>query len=131
MKFNERLRMLRKKAGLTQTELAEAAGSTMRSIQNYEAGKRYPQNIEIAKKLAAALGVTSGELLGEEGEIIVDAGERGGRASARELRELVENLSCLFAGGELTEDDRDAAMQALSEAYWIAKNNAKKYSNKK
>ena len=131
MKFNERLRMLRKKAGLTQTELAEAAGSTMRSIQNYEAGKRYPQNIEIAKKLAAALGVTSGELLGEEGEIIIDAGERGGRASARELRTLVENLSCLFAGGELTEDDRDAAMQALTEAYWIAKNNAKKYSNKK
>ena len=131
MKFNERLRMLRKKAGLTQTELAEAAGSTMRSIQNYEAGKRYPQNIEIAKKLAAALGVTSGELLGEEGEIIVDAGERGGRTSARELRELVENLSCLFDGGELTEDDRDAAMQALTEAYWIAKSNAKKYSNKK
>ena len=77
MKFNERLRMLRKKSGLTQTELAEAAGSTMRSIQNYEAGKRYPQNIEIAKKLAAALGVTSGELLGEEGEIIVDAEKRG------------------------------------------------------
>ena len=40
MKFNERLRILRKKAGLTQTELAEAAGSTMRSIQNYEEGKR-------------------------------------------------------------------------------------------
>ena len=69
--------------------------------------------------------------IGEEGEIIVDAGERGGRTSARELRDLVENLSCLFAGGELTEDDRDAAMQALTEAYWIAKNNAKKYSNKK
>ena len=121
MDFSERLRALRKKAGLTQTELAEAAGSTMRSIQNYEAGKRYPQNIEIAKKLAAALGVTSGELLGEEGEIIVDAGERGGQVSARELRGLVENLSCLFAGGELTDDDRDAAMQAISEAYWIAK----------
>lgn len=131
MDFSERLRALRKKAGLTQTELAEAAGSTMRSIQNYEAGKRYPQNIEIAKKLAAALGVTSGELLGEEGEIIVDAGERGGQVSARELRGLVENLSCLFAGGELTDDDRDAAMQAISEAYWIAKKNAKKYSNKK
>lgn len=131
MNFGERLRMLRKKAGLTQTELAEAAGSTMRSIQNYEAGKRYPQNIEIAKKLAAALGVTSGELLGEEGEIIIDAGERGGQVSARELRGLVENLSCLFAGGELTDDDRDAAMQAISEAYWIAKKNAKKYSNKK
>lgn len=131
MDFSERLRALRKKAGLTQTELAEAAGSTMRSIQNYEAGKRYPQNIEIAKKLAAALGVTSGELLGEEGEIIVDAGERGGQVSARELSGLVENLSCLFAGGELTDDDRDAAMQAISEAYWIAKKNAKKYSNKK
>ena len=44
---------------------------------------------------------------------------------------MIQNLSCLFAGGELTEDDRDAAMQALTEAYWIAKSNAKKYSNKK
>lgn len=130
MKFNERLRMLRKKAGLTQTELAEAAGSTMRSIQNYEAGKRYPQNIDIAKKLATALGVTAGELLGEE-ENTVAVKWRSDRVSSRELNGLVENISCLFAGGELTEEDRDAAMQALTEAYWIAKNNAKKYSNKK
>lgn len=128
MEFKERLRTLRKKAGLTQTELAEAAGSTMRSIQNYEAGKRYPQNIEIARNLAAALGVTANELLGDD-NTVNSASDAG--TSAQELKELVENLSCLFAGGELTEEDRDAAMQAVTEAYWIAKRNAQKYSKNK
>lgn len=130
MTFGERLRAMREKKGMTQTELSEAAGITMRSVQNYESGKRYPGNIEIAMKIAAALGTNTQKLLGEEGGYILDAREKSGQADARELRLLVESVSGLFAGGRLSDEDRDAAMQALSEAYWIAKNDAKKYGRK-
>jgi len=43
---------------------------------------------------------------------------------------LVSELSGLFAGGELTEEDRDAVMQSLQEAYWLAKKENRKYGRK-
>ncbi len=131
MTFADKLRNLREQKGYTQAELAEAAGITTRTLQYYESGKRYPNNLSIAVKLADLLGTTSERLLGEEGGLVLDAHERGGRTAGRELRSLVEGVSALFAGGELTDEDRDAAMRALTTAYWIAKDGAKKYGNKK
>lgn len=131
MTFAERLRRLREQRGYTQAELAEAAGVTPRTVQYYESGKRYPSSLAIAVKLAELLGTTSEHLLGEEGGLILDAQEKGGKAAGRELRRLVEGLSALFAGGELTDEDRDAAMRALTQAYWIAKDDSKKYGSKK
>lgn len=39
----ERLRILRKERGLTQTGMAEHFGQTLRSYQYYEAGTRHPE----------------------------------------------------------------------------------------
>ena len=36
MLFGEKVKLLRKEKGLTQTELAEAVGVTLRTVQNYE-----------------------------------------------------------------------------------------------
>jgi transcriptional regulator with XRE-family HTH domain len=131
MSFAERLRKKRVEAGLSQTELATHAGIHIRTVQNYESGYRYPNSLAITVKLAAALNTTSEYLLGEEGEYIIDAAEKGGTKAKRDIKALVSELSGLFAGGELSEEDRDAAMQALSEAYWIAKKESKKYTPKK
>jgi Predicted transcriptional regulators len=131
MNFAQRLRSLREQKGYTQAELAEATGVTPRTLQYYESGKRYPNSLAIAVKLADLLGTTSEHLLGEEGGLILDAQNRGGVTAGRELRKLVEGMSALFAGGELTDEDRDAAMRALTQAYWIAKDDAKKYGGDK
>ena len=48
----------------------------------------------------------------------------------RQLEELVGAVSGLFAGGELTEEDRDAAMEAIIAAYWAAKKESRKYAHK-
>ena len=40
-------------------------------------------------------------------------------------------VSGMFAGGSLSEDALDGAMQALTRAYWIAKEKNKKYTPKK
>jgi transcriptional regulator with XRE-family HTH domain len=56
--FAERLRELREKAGLTQTQLAEASGLPLGSIRNYEQGQREPY-WAVVFKLAAALGASA------------------------------------------------------------------------
>jgi DNA-binding XRE family transcriptional regulator len=53
--FAERLRQLRLGAGLTQEQLASAAGLPLGSIRNYEQGQREPY-WQVVFRLAAALG---------------------------------------------------------------------------
>ena len=41
-------------------------------------------------------------------------------------------MSCLFAGGTLSEQDKDAVMKALQDIYWESKaRNVEKYTPKK
>ena len=61
--FGERLRALRKNAGLTQQQLAERSGFTASVIARYEAGGSLPRPQAI-EKLAAALGVSVADLDG-------------------------------------------------------------------
>jgi transcriptional regulator with XRE-family HTH domain len=56
--FASRLRELRKRAGLTQLQLAEASGVPLGSIRNYEQGQREPY-WDVAFRLAAAMGVSA------------------------------------------------------------------------
>lgn len=54
--------------------------------------------------------------------------------SARQLakaQELVNELTGLFAGGEMAEEDMEEMVHAVQEAYWIAKKKNKKYTTKK
>ena len=61
--FGERLRTLRKSAGLTQQQLADKAGFKSPAIVRYEAGRALPRPQAI-EKLAAALGVPVADLDG-------------------------------------------------------------------
>lgn len=61
--FGERLRALRKSAGLTQQQLADRAGFKSPVIVRYEAGRALPRPQAI-EKLAAALGVPVSDLDG-------------------------------------------------------------------
>ena len=40
-------------------------------------------------------------------------------------------MTGMFAGGELSEDAIEGAYKALTDAYWIAKENNKKYADRK
>ena len=63
--------------------------------------------------------------------LVLTAQEQGGAKAAREIDELVSEVTGMFAGGKLSEDALDGAMQALTRAYWIAKENNRKYTPKK
>ena len=131
MGFQERLKEKRIEAKLTQAALAKEVSVTTRTIQNYELGMRKPTKYDTVKKIAKALNTTPEYLLGNGGMLVLTAQEEGGAKSAREINELVNEVTGLFAGGKLSEDALDGAMQALNRAYWIAKEKNKKYRPKK
>ena len=131
MVFKERLKEKRMEAGLTQVQLAEKAGVTARTIQNYELGNRKPSNMEVIQKIADALNTTTEYLLGSSGTYVVEAHEKGGSKAARDIEQLVSEVTGLFAGGELSEESLQGAMKALNDAYWIAKEKNRKFTPKK
>ena len=131
MVFKERLKEKRMEAGLTQVQLAEKAGVTARTIQNYELGNRKPSNMEVIQKIDDALNTTTEYLLGSSGTYVVEAHEKGGSKAARDIEQLVSEVTGLFAGGELSEESLEGAMKALNDAYWIAKEKNRKFTPKK
>ena len=131
MSFKERLKEQRLSAGLTQVELAERAKITSRTIQNYELGTRAPKNIEIVQRIAAALNCPVEQLLESSEAYVVEAQQKGGAKAARDIEELVREVTGLFAGGQLDEEALEGAMRALNDAYWLAKDRNKKYAPKR
>ena len=110
MAFKDNLKARREELGVSRAELAKAAGITARTLRNYESGERRPSNMEIVQKIADTLG---------------------GARAAKDINELVSEVTGMFAGGKLSDDALDGAMRALNEAYWIAKDKNKKYGRKK
>lgn len=64
-KFHEKLKMLRKKQGLTQQEIADLVHVNRVTYTNWENGKREP-NFEIVIKLADLLEVSVDWLFGRK-----------------------------------------------------------------
>lgn len=131
MVFKERLKQKRIEAGMTQVQLAQSSGVTARTIQNYELGTRKPSNMEVVQKIADVLHTTTEYLLGSSGTYVVEAHEKDGAQSAKDIEQLVSEVTGLFAGGELSEESLEGAMKALNDAYWIAKEKNRKYAAKK
>ncbi len=131
MGFKERLKEKRLEANLTQVQLAEKVGVTARTIQNYELGTRKPTKFEVVDKIAVALNTTTEDLLGNSGMFVLAAQEQGGAKAARDIDELVSEVTGMFAGGKLSEAALDGAMKAFNDAYWIAKDKNKKFTPKK
>lgn len=113
MAFKEKIKDMRIAANLTQAELGKKAGMSSRTIQNYELGVRMPRNLDIVKKLADALDTSAEELLGNSGLLIVSAQEQGGASAAKDITELVEEVTGLFAGGKLSEDAMDGLVNII------------------
>lgn len=130
MKFNERLKKYREEKGLTQAQLSELAGITTRQIQNYEGDKARPR-LDAAEKIAKALNITTDELLGNADMLVAQAAEKYGARGAKQAQQLTDELTGLFTGGDLAEEDMELMMKAIQDAYWIAKEKNKKFTPKK
>lgn len=131
MTFGEKLRLFRNQKGFTQAELAKKAGLGINTIANYEAGKTYPQNRNVYRILADILDVDVDSLRNENEEFVTRAKEEYGQRGATQAEKLIENAHALFAGGSLSDADKEKLMLALQEAYWTCKrDNVEKYGRK-
>lgn len=131
MRFGEKLKKLRTEKNLTQKNVAAAIGVSQRTYVSYEQDGRYPRKRELYGKLAEVLECETNYLMTEDEEFISAAANQYGSRGKRQAEELVNELSGMFAGGELSESDMDAVMIALQKAYFDCKENNKKYTPKK
>ena len=131
MKFSDELLRLRSERKLTQAELAKKSGVALKSISNYESGATLPRSLEIYERLAEALGCDVEELLCENERFMLMVKEKYGSRGKAEAKILVDRLTGLFAGGEMAVEDMEEMMLAVQEAYFIAKQNNKKYAPKR
>ena len=65
MSTGARLKVAREKVGLTLQHVADVAAVDLRTYQRFEADERLPR-VDVAIKIAAALGVTVEKLFGEK-----------------------------------------------------------------
>jgi transcriptional regulator with XRE-family HTH domain len=139
MQYGEKIRAAREAAGMTQKKLAEAIHVSTRTIQLYESNSVQPKNISIVISIAHALGVETDyflsaqevERIREQEAFMSEASEKYGSRGKAQARLILDQTSALFAGGELSDEDREAFFQTMSEIYFDAKNRAKKYTPKK
>lgn len=128
MTLGEKIRSARKEKGLTQTELAKRVGVSQRTIASYETDHSTPKTKVLYKKLSEELSVNTNYLLTDDDAFILDAGEEYGSRGKKEAIQLMHELTGLFAGGEMDEEDMDALMSAVQTAYKLAKMKNKKYT---
>jgi len=141
MTFAEKVKKVRVERGMTQTDLADKIGVSLRTITSYERDNIKPRPKTLAK-LAEVLGVSTRYLTSitcddptegiEKDPYITAAREKYGSEGATDVEKLLQaNISC-FAGGELSEDQKEQFFQAITEAYFACRAEAKKrFSNKK
>ena len=125
----EKIREGRANLGITQTELAEKIGVTLRTISKYEKQGVMPRGANL-QKLAEVLGVSIAYLSNDE---IVDPAygleESPYIESARAVygkrgEQLLTQTRALFAGGDVPEEDKELFFQAVTEAYFANKQRA-------
>lgn len=132
MTFAEKFKGERERKGWTQQETAERLGINRRMIVRYEAGESYPRSREGYKKIADVFEVDVNYLLTEDENFVLEVSEEYGDRGMKQAQELIEGMSGLFAGGTLSERDKDAVMKAMQEIYWESKErNVAKYTPKK
>lgn len=85
----------------------------------------------IYHKLAELFHTEENYFLNEDEEFLLSAAEKYGAKGAKQAQALVDEVSGLFAGGNIADEDLDVMMKALQDAYWIAKEKNKKFTPKK
>ncbi len=139
--FAEKVKDARISLGMSQLQLAQEVGVSSRSVLAYENGQKRPRQATMAK-LAKALKVSIKFLSDDECEdpvadiekdnYIEEARARYGSKGGREIEQLLADNTALFAGGEISQEQKDAFFQAIMLAYVTSKEEAKvKFGRKK
>lgn len=139
--FSQKVREARSLLSLSQQELGRLIGVSTRAVVAYETTDTRPRASTL-QRLAQALNVSvdylknddiDDPLYGIKKQPFVDqARALYGSKAAREIDFLMERNAALFAGGEISQEAKDAYFEAVMQAYLECKNKAKeKFSSNK
>ena len=131
MDFAQKLKDLRTEKDLTQEELAKKSGISLKTISRYELGETLPRTKKYYEKLATVLDVNKDYFFSQDTNFILNIREQFGYKGAKDAEELVNGMIGLMAGGELAEEDKTTILNAMQEAFYMAKMENKKYTPKK
>jgi transcriptional regulator with XRE-family HTH domain len=117
--IGERIKRLRHGAGMTQDDLAAAAGVSTDLIRKLEQGQRHTCSIGSLHRVAVALDVDLGELLGRESmpEAAPDAGVVALRQAVADVADLLGDVE----GEPLSLRDAERSVTYLWGMYWSGK----------
>ena len=140
MTFSDKIKRAREVAKLTQQELADIIGVSKRTIASYESQGAVPRRSTLAK-LASALKVSVKYLSDDEctdpladidqDDYVAEARALYGEKGARDMEGLLAANTALFAGGELSQEQKDQFFEAVMKAYIAAKDGAKERFGRK
>lgn len=105
MKFYERLREARRKANITQVQLAKECNVSQGTIANWESGYRTP-DLDMIRKIASLLKVSYDDLLGDK---IVEA-VFDGKIAPEKINMIKEKAPAI------SRSDLEAIMSQLDES---------------
>lgn len=140
MTFSDKIKRSREVAGLTQQELADLVGVSKRTIASYESTDAVARRTTMVK-LARALKVSVRYLSDDDctdpladidqDAYVEQARELYGSSGARDMEALLRDNAALFAGGELSQEQKDVFFEAVMKAYLTCKEEARlKYGKK-
>lgn len=131
MTFGEKIKELRTEKGLSQTQLGNAIGVSMRTIRGWETEGRYPKQHDIYMKLAQTLQCEVSYLMGDQEVFLTDVAQQYGSRGSQQAQAILEQTAAMFAGGELSEEDQIAFLTEIQALYLDSKQRAKKFTPKK
>ena len=137
----EKIRDRRITLDMTQNELADQMGVTIRTISSYETAGVKPRGQNL-RKLSRVLGVSEKYLLNdeiedetyglEEAPYIESVRSTYGKKGANDMERLLLETQALFAGGDIPQEDKDKFFQAVMASYVATKEDAsERFTNKR
>lgn len=137
----EKIRDRRITLNMTQKDLADKVGTTVRTISSYEAAGSKPRGLNL-RKLCSVLNVSEVYLLKdeiedetyglEEAPYIDSVRATYGAKGANDMQNLLMQTQAMFAGGDIPQADKDKFFQAVMEAYVATKEDAsERFTNKR
>lgn len=140
MTLGEKIKKARKIRGLTQTQLAEKINVSIRTVKAYENNDQQPRQgnlYMIARVLKVSIKYLTDESCDDPTEdlekdgYIIQARELHGSKGAQDIQELLADNAALFAGGQLSDSEKDMYFQTIMEMYLDSKKQAKEKFGRK
>lgn len=129
----EKIKDRRITMNMTQKDLADCVGTTVRTISSYETAGSKPRGLNL-RKLCTVLNVSESYLLNdeiedptygiEEAPYIESARTTYGKKGAMDVEKLLTQTKAMFAGGDVPEEDKELFFQAVTEAYFANRQRA-------